>query len=286
MLLTSCQSTQVWHSENSGQVFHDTLASGIKGPTMVWVPAGRFLMGSDGPGVGEDEGPAHWLTMEQAFAVGQFEITVAQYRQFVQHTGYRTLAETYKGCRAYNGTWFFKADASWRNPYFEQQEDHPVVCLTYRDAIAYTRWLSRETQSHYRLPTEAEWEYFNRGGTSSRYWWGEESHCENANCNPINTIRWVEHQTEAVGSYPPNPFGLFDTAGNSWEWTASPYTEVYDGSEIKPFHYSQPVDLVIRGGSWYSGVFMLRSSKRVVLSSEEPWSTVGFRVVKMPGAYK
>lgn len=249
---------------------------------MITVSAGRFRMGDDGPDAIANERPAHWVDIPRGFAIGQFEITVAQFRSFVTATGYRTVAETAGGCRAFRSDWSFKADANWTNPFFDQTDSHPVVCVAYADALAYTDWLRGETGKKYRLPTEAEWEYVARAGTTSRYWWGAEPHCADANCNDNTVVEWLTRQTEPVGRYRANPFGVFDTAGNVWEWTASLYREPYDGAESRGIYEPGNRDHAIRGGSWYNQARFMSSTMRSSIGTEEPWSTVGFRVVKEP----
>ena len=224
-----------WSSINVGWVgakrkptitfFRARLKNGSEGPEMVIIPAGTFRM-SDIQGTGDDdEKPVHEVSVK-SFAMGRYPVTVGKFRQFVEATGYETEAE--KG----DGAWIwsegeYKKDANWRNPYFPQEDNQPVVCISWNDAMAYIEWLNQETGKQYRLPTEAEWEYAARAGTETDYWWGNEIGTNRANCDDSGS-QWSNKQTSPVGSFAPNPFGLYDTVGNVWEWCADPWHENYE----------------------------------------------------------
>ena len=222
--------------------FSDNLKVGSAGPQMVVVPKGRFVMG-DQQGVGKSNEQAHEVVIDQAFAIGKFEVTVGQFKEFIESTGYVTSAEKGQGCYTYGGAnvdqgqrWSFYERTDWSQPNFKQSDKHPVVCVSWRDAVAYTDWLSAQSGQQYQLPTEAQWEYVARAGTHTSFWWGNDldndsPKCSNANC--CLGANWAEKQTLPVGSYNANKFGVFDTAGNVWEWTASNYVEQYNGEELK-----------------------------------------------------
>ena len=144
------------------------------------IPAGEFMMGSDDsdPGASDDEKPRHRVQITRPFYLGTTPVTVGQFRRFVEATGYRTEAER-DGQGGYG--WdeqaaSFKKDPkyTWRSPGFAQGDDHPVVNVSWNDAVAFCDWLGRSEGQVYRLPTEAEWEYSCRAGTSSRYWFGDD----------------------------------------------------------------------------------------------------------------
>ena len=153
------------------------------------------------------------------------------------------------------------------------QDDHgwgrgsrPVINVTWADANAYADWLSRLTGARYRLPSEAEWEYAARAGTSTAYWWGDKIGRGHANCRECDR-RWGGRSTAPVASFPPNPFGLYDMNGNVWEWTGQCWSE--------PCR-----ERVIRGGSWYYYPEMSRADARAKLDAAQ-WSyNVGFRLVR------
>ena len=141
------------------------------GPEMVVVPAGKFIMGSPDtePERSEDESPQHPVTITRPFGVGRHAITRGQFAAFVNNTGYKTEGGAYvwAGCE-----WKSDPKASWRNPGFPQDDSHPVVCVSWKDAKAFAAWLSSQSGRDYRLLTEAEWEYAARAGTTTPFWWG------------------------------------------------------------------------------------------------------------------
>ena len=224
-------------------------------PELVAVPAGTFRMGS-GPDDDEAldrERPRHRVRVGR-FALGRYEVTRREYRAFAEATG---------------------ADDSWRDPGFAQGDRHPVVNVSWRDAQAYVQWLSRETGERYRLPSEAEWEYAARGGTTTRRHWGDSS---SSQCGYANgTVASCDDgaaRTAPVGSYAPNAFGLSDVLGNVWEWTDDCWHENYAGEPPDDGRaWTRAGDCgrrVLRGGSWYNLPRSLRSAAR-------PWNLAGTR---------
>ncbi|TGN99764.1 hypothetical protein PN36_33630 [Candidatus Thiomargarita nelsonii] len=270
------------NDKKPGTVFRDSLKKGGEGPEMVIIPAGRFRMG-DVQGTGDDdEKPVHEVSVK-SFAMGRYPVTVGEFRQFVEATGYQTEAE--KG----DGAWVWKdndynevKDANWRNPYFSQDNKHPVVCVSWNDAMVYVKWLSEQTGKQYRLPTEAEWEYAARGGTETDYWWGNEIGNNRANCYDSGS-QWSNKSTSPVGSFEPNPFGLYDTAGNVWEWTASEYEDKYRGKELLCIekNHSESIRLSLRGGSWSYDTTGMRSAYRFDRRPTIRNVDVGFRLARL-----
>lgn len=265
-----------------GEVFCDSLKDGSEGPEMVWIPAGHFRMG-DIQGTGRDnEQPVHEVSLE-SFAMGRYPVTVGEFRQFVEATGYKTEAEKEDGAWVHkDNKWQQLKDANWYNPYFSAHNDnHPVVCVSWNDVVAYIKWLNEQTQQQYRLPTEAEWEYAARAGTETDYWWGNEIGKNRANCRSSGT-QWSNKQTSPVGSFEPNPFGLYDTVGNVWEWTYSKYENKYQGAEKICNNNSSR--RVIRGGSWAFSSW----SARVAYRNDGGWNVwsmydvLGLRLLRSP----
>lgn len=276
----SCAVVEIRVDSNTGKVIRDRLKNGKLAPEMVWIPAGSFYMGAEYSDGEDDEYPSHAVDITRAFAMAKYETTVAEFREFIDATGYLTQPEKEQGCRAYDKWWYTHAQANWKTPMYEQRENYPVVCISWNDAVAYVRWLSEQTGKRYRLPTEAEWEYVVRGGTQTKYWWGNKGDCKQARCNAFKA-QWLKKQSNAVGSYKANPFGIHDMTGNVWEWTASEYVTPYDGSEL--IESKNPPDKgrrTMRGGSWYNKHIDLRSSNRATRPPNEGWSTVGFRVLR------
>jgi formylglycine-generating enzyme required for sulfatase activity len=159
----------------------------------------------------------------------------------------------------------------------------PVIDVSWKDAVAYAEWLSQRTGKRYRLPTEAEWEYAARGGTETAYWWGKEEGQGNANCSNCGS-RWDKRQTAPVGSFKPNPFGLYDTAGNVSEWVQDCWHENYNGALADGSAWVEECSgddlLVIRGGSWDLDPEYSRSSSRGMGSPGSRSNGAGFRLVQ------
>ena len=249
-------------------------------PELVVVPAGKFQMGcvNVNDGCDGDERPVHEVEVA-SFAVSKYEVTREQFAAFVSATGHNTPG----GCASFNaGSWH---DQEW------QRDDHPVVCVNWDDVQAYLRWLSTETGRMYRLLSEAEWEYAARGGTTTAWYWGNNSeHRIRAweGCRYSNSTvffkrdlcdRWIG--TAPVGSFPANAFGLHDMSGNVWEWVEDCWHGNYrdaptDGSAWT--HGGNCGRRVVRGGGWDSFLWDLRSADRRRLRPGRRWIDIGFRV--------
>ena len=259
-------------------------------PEMAVVPAGSFEMGSPSHEKvrANDEMPLHDVTIAASFAVGVYEVTVGQFRHFVQATGHSTG----DSCWVHEeGEWRKRSGLGWRDPGFRQDDSHPVLCVNWEDAQAYVRWLSAKTGKRYRLPSEAEWEYAARAGTrTSRPWGSEESgQCRHANGADAGTDLPMKAgcddghaRTAPVGSYAANGWGLHDMLGNAWEWTE----DCWHGS-----YAEEPADggaresgicsyRVVRGGSWYTEPGDLRSANRYGGTLVRRNNDSGFRVVR------
>ncbi|MDM8563086.1 SUMF1/EgtB/PvdO family nonheme iron enzyme, partial [Candidatus Marithioploca araucensis] len=276
------------------KVFRDRLKDGGFGPEMVRIPAGRFQMGDIQGGGDSDEKPVHRVSIKQ-FAMGKYEVTVGEFRRFVNATGYKTEAEKGKGCRVYQNGWDWVKDANWRNPYFSQTDNHPVTCVSWNDAVAYAEWLNQQTGRQYRLPSEAEWEYAARAKTTTSRYWGNSSDdaCRYANVHDKtskkeNGFSWTHHnctddyaKTAPVGSFKSNAFGLFDTVGNVWEWVADPWHNNYKNAPNEGQIWETGGDnshRVLRGGSWDDGPDDCRAADRNGGTSFNRVQRIGFRV--------
>ncbi|EDN69807.1 protein of unknown function DUF323 [Beggiatoa sp. PS] len=261
-------------------IFRDKLKNGSLGTEMVIVLAGTFKMG-DIQGIGNNgEKPVHEVSVK-SFAIGRYQITVAEFRQFVEATRYKTEAE--KGDGAYvwkDGKWQQVKSVNWRKPYFLQQDNQPVVCVSWNDAMAYINWLSEQTGKIYHLPSEAEWEYAARAGTETDYWWGNEIGKNKANCYGSGS-QWSGKQTAPVGSFEPNPFDLYDTVGNVWEWCADSWHKNYKNAPTDGSIWEKNGDSslrVVRGGTWYSEPRYVRVSDRYRWTRDYRDYNGGFRV--------
>ncbi len=232
-------------------------------PEMVVIPAGNFMMGSPASEAGRDadEGPRHRVTIPRAFALGKYEVTFAEWAACVQMD---------KCGHAPN-------DAAWG------RGDRPVINVSWEDAKEYVLWLSRKTGEKYRLPSEAEWEYAARAGTTTPYWWGSSIGTGNANCAGCGSL-WDNTRTARVGSFRPNRFGLHDMLGNVQEWVEDCWNGSYGGA---PQDGSAWVSgdcnfRVLRGGAWDSGPNYLRSASRDRSATGGPYyyTVQGFRVAR------
>jgi len=219
---------------------------------MVEIPAGPFTMGTDSGD--PNEAPAHEVDLP-TFMMDKFEVTNADFAVFVETTGYETYAEK-------------EGRTGWRAAYSEGKDNHPVVYVTFDDALAYCTWAGK------RLPTEAEWEKAARGPEGFPFPWGDDWDPTKANVKESGL-----RGTATVGSYPPNGYGLCDTAGNVWEWVDSPY-EAYPGSDYQDSKYS-PDLRGLRGGGWFDSEEQVRATNR---NAGDPTTTanddIGFRCAK------
>nr|WP_179745622.1 SUMF1/EgtB/PvdO family nonheme iron enzyme [Paraburkholderia bryophila] len=225
-------------------------------PIMIPVPAGAFAMGSntDDP----SEKPVHHVTIGAPFAIGKFPVTVDQWNACVAANACQKLTPE-------------------NNP----NKAAPARDLSWDDAQQYVKWLSKITGKPYRVPTEAEWEYADRGGTATKYWWGDQMRKGNANCKDCGDP-WHKEGPEAAGSFAPNPLGLYDMNGGVWEWTADCWHNSYQGAPVDGHVWDSPgCDMrVIRGGSWREGGDYMLSATRFKYSSGVRQSQDGLRVVK------
>ena len=271
--------------------------SGLE-PDMLRIPGGSFQMGST---EGEDaEKPVRRVSV-RAFELARTEVTRGQFRAFVDATGYRTDAEKNagdkQGCYAYRGgnEFDWKAGSSWRDPGFEQSDSHPVVCVSWNDAEAYIDWLNGETGQRYRLPSEAEWEYAARAGSSTKYSFGDDAEqlCRYVNVADRSTKDrfggWTVANcsdghvfTAAVGRFRANGFGLKDMHGNVWEWIGDCWNGSYSGapSNGKAWTRGDCGRRVLRGGSWLNGPSGLRSASRNWDTRGARGNYLGFRLAR------
>jgi len=292
-------------TRTAGTVFNDRLKDGSTGPSMVVIPAGRFTMGSPDSEADRatDEGPQHAVTLK-AFAMAKTEVTVAQYRQFVNATGYRTDAEnntdvptvagSESGCFSFDGTKFgYVAGTSWRSPGFDQGDQNPAVCLSSNDAQAYVTWLAEETGKPYRLPSEAQQEYVIRAGSDTRFAWGNDvdSVCTHANVLDQSAAQKLTGGvnctdgylfTGMVGHYSVNAFGLHDTVGNALEWAADCWNESYAGApnDGTSWNSGDCGRRVLRGAGWSFRPATLRAANRNWSARADRYIYTGLRPIQ------
>ena len=299
------------------------LGKGVK-LEMVLIPAGEFKMGS-GESVEEttaffkknydvnsdvnfleassfkDEHPQHRVRITKPFYLAIYHVTRGQFRQFVADTSYKTDAEKAKkpGAYGWNKNYYgFNKKYSWRNAGFEQTDEHPVVNVSWNDAVAFCKWLSKKEGKTYRLPTEAEGEYACRAGTTTRYYSGDDPEtlakvgnvADAATKAKFPDWRWTIKAndgyvfTAAVGKFKPNAFGLYDMHGNVWQWCADRYgAKYYAGSPTDdPAGPESGNDRILRGGSWFGWPYDSRSALRDRSTPDVRCLSAGFRVSRTP----
>jgi formylglycine-generating enzyme required for sulfatase activity len=265
-------------------------------PEMVELPAGEFMMGSPDhePGRTQAEGPRRRVVIPKRVALGKFEVTVEQFSAFATQTGFANGNVCHVIVRFEHQTdiaWS-EQKASFREPGFDVTPAHPAVCISWHEAQAYAAWLGRRTGKPYRLPTEAEWEYSTRAGTTTSHSFGmnDTQACAYARFADLSSrYGWrdtcrsgiVERGPLPVGALMPNPWGLFDMHGNAWEWVQDCWTP--DVKELptdgSAFIRSGGCELgIIRGGGFASWVASLRSANRLAWPVVAHDQTIGFRV--------
>jgi len=236
-----------------GDVFRDCATC----PELVVIPKGLYMMGSNGRY--KAARPAHRVSIKKSFAIGRFEVTFEEWQACLNGGGCRHKPD----------------DHNWG------QKGRPVINITWDQAQTYLRWISGLTGRKYRLPSENEWEYVHRAGTSTRFWWGDDVGLNNANCKDCKS-KWSARSSAPVGSFKPNPFGVYDTSGNVFEWVEDCWN---------PDHLSAPKTArarrggnchfrVIRGGSFYYFNKVARSFYRAKNPPGVKSYWLGFRVLR------
>lgn len=257
-------------------------------PELTVIPAGSYVMGSPGieEGARNNEGPQRRVDIGYRLAVGTHEVTVRQFRAFATDAGH--VAE---GCWVGDGGIGFAEDpaAGWWAPGYDQTEDSPAVCVSWEDAQAYLRWLSKKTGKPYRLLSEAEWEYVARAGATGRYPWGDNASREHANfgheecCqgHAQDKDRWTH--AAPVGSFPANKFGVHDMLGNVWEWVEDCWHDSYARGPADGSAWTRTGACAtrgVRGGSWFDIPDLLRLAFRHRDDKDARVVLVGFRVAR------
>ena len=238
-------------------------------PDMVLIPAGSFMMGipedeiarvGGGPKWDDWARPVHPVTIARPFWLARAPVTRGQFGVFARETGFK--------------------DTGWLKTRFPQDDNHPVVNVSAADADAYVAWLSRKTGHAYRLPSEAEWEYAARAGTTTTRYWGDA-------WDPAMANAAGNHKgTTPVGSFPENPFGLYDMLGNVWEWCADDWQNSYenpppDGAPRRAPGPADRVIRVIRGGSWGRDARGVRAACRNWGDPSDRDGNLGFRCARV-----
>jgi len=249
--------------------FRDSLNDGGMGPELRLIPAGVFQMGANNVDRGFGEHPLHHVRIDMPYALGRYCVTAEEFEQFVQDVGY-----------------------VWPDHLVKAEARCPVININRGEASAYLAWLSEKSGQHYRLPSEAEWEYAARAGSATRYCFGDTLGCVEANtgsfqlsgrgvqgwrrflpfCAPMN-------QSVEAGLYPANIWGLHDMHGNVWEFTADPWVGPVDSLHSAGTGKSGKW-FVTKGGSWFESAWQARSAARKPRMWDELDMNLGFRVLR------
>jgi formylglycine-generating enzyme required for sulfatase activity len=261
-------------------------AMGSSDATVAFISGGSFTMGNSS---GDADETPHTVSVG-SFSMMKHEVTVAQFKQFIDDTGYQTDADKRTGgygSYIWDGSsWVKKDGVNWKcgvsgslRP--QSEYNHPVIHVSWNDAMAYAQWLSRKTGKTWRLPTEAEWEFAARGGTSTSL----SNPTTYAGSNSIDEVAWYSSnsgsKTQPVGQKKPNGFGLYDMSGNVWEWCADWYSSDYYKSSpsSNPLGPSSGSNRVLRGGGWSGNAGLCRVSYRYYYDPEIRSDNYGFRLV-------
>ncbi len=241
-------------------------------PALIHIPAGSYTMGSDSGD--SDEKPPHKVTIDYDFEIGKYEVSIGEYKKCVTDGGCKQPEWLEKG-NSYN-------IHTGSSDYYKKmclEDNCPAIGVSWNDAKAYTKWLSQKTGQNYRLPTEAEWEFVARAGSTTKWSFGDdESQLTNYGWYGVNS----GSKTHPTGSKKPNPWGLYDIHGNVWEWCEDWYSDNYkntpkDGTANNKGNKKYRV---LRGGSWYNYAIGSRSSYRNWSVPTLSISNVGFRLLR------
>ena len=296
-------------------------------PEMVVVPQGTFTMGAP---AGEESPelpaqlrghsvPQHVVTIGYKLAIAKYDVTRDEYAQFVAETNRpdpdNCIAANPSGpgfitkngkcqpdpdsCITVNaaGTGFIATHINWRSPGFPQTGRDPVVCVSWDDAQAYVAWLSAKTGHVYRLPTEAEWEYAARAGTTTARYGSDDpaEFCRYTNVGDMDFSKQFQNVSDSnlacrdgyaftspVDSFPPNPFGLYDMLGNVMDWTEDCWHDNYNGAPTDgtAWRSGDCGRHVVHGGSWDASLIVVRSAARRAIPTFYRTTTFGFRVAR------
>jgi formylglycine-generating enzyme required for sulfatase activity len=252
------------------------------GMEFIFVPGGRFKMGSPEkePGRYGNEGPQHEVQITRPFYLGKYEVRVSEFREFVKATNYKTQTE------ARGGSWVWKKDKFvrdpeifWYRPGFSQADNHPVACISWKDAMEYCKWLGSKTGHVYRLPTEAEWEYACRAGSQEAYSFGPDG-------RGLEKHGWfldnAGGKTHPVGQKKPNAWGFYDMHGNVWELCQDWLGNYASSFVVDPTGVPSGLTRVIRGGGWGTRPQDSRCAVRKDSTPADASNRNGFRLVRMP----
>ena len=273
ILRTLKTSQKTTNSKNSIKQKSGEWIEPLTGMEFVWVKGGTFMMGShkDEKERYSNEGPVHEVCID-GFWMARYPVTLGQFKKIINATNYQTDAEKHGWAYGWDKKtgWDKQKGHCWKNTHFQQDDRHPVINISWNDAIALTKWLSEKGKDQFRLPSEAEWEFACRAGTQTPFYFGETISTDQANYNGNyvygNGKKGIyRKQTTPVGTFPANAFGLYDMHGNVWEWCADAFAaNAYSKhGRNNPIYDEAGASLrVLRGGSWDDDPGVLRRAGR------------------------
>lgn len=238
--------------------FRDKMQDLSNGPELIHISADKYIMGSNNKSSASYERPEHQVSIKNSYSISKYPVTFDEYDRFTKATGKPPVN-----------------DFNWG------RGNRPVINVNIQDAQQFVTWLSQQTGYTYRLPSEAEWEYAARAGSTSNYPWGDNMKVGMANCSLCGS-QWDRKMTSPVGQFPANAWGLHDMLGNVWELTADCWNFTYDGAPTdgSAWRSGDCKRTVLRGGSWGDHPKDLRSSTRLRSYSGTRTIVIGFRVVR------
>ena len=288
----------------AGQIFSDRMKKGLYGPELIVIAGVEFTQGAlkADKQAQDNEKPAHVVKLSKHFAISRTEITVAQFREFIEQSGYKTLAEQNKRSDIFDlgsGKLVSKVGVNWRFDHIGKlaADNNPVVHVSFEDAKAYARWLSDRASKTYRLPTETEWEFSYRAGADTIYPWGKklqnvrQGNLSGALDKMPNKRRWgnaLPNYADGywglapVRQYVAENYGTFDLQGNISEWVEDCWHDTYRRAPANGDAWVNPgcTKRVVRGSSWLSAPDQLRSSFRTSSKATTSNALIGFRVIR------
>ena len=263
-------------AEAEGSVLSAGDARTFEGIEFVWIPPGKFTMGSPPEEAyrEENEGPQHEVTISKGFWLGVYEVTAGQFLEFLKATGKDSSVEFGEYCPLKKS----KSGYSLSGNEWGSDEKQPMVMLSRPGVVAFCEWLSSKGEGKYRLPTEAEWEYACRAGTTTAFSFGEAS-------APLGDYGWHDQNSDKVthpaGLKKPNPWGLYAMHGNVLEWCSDWYAERYPAeAATDPKGPSSGELYVVRGGFFYGDWTASRSANRWSMPEDVSHTIIGFRVAR------
>jgi formylglycine-generating enzyme required for sulfatase activity len=275
-------------SEATGAATQDKKIRNSLGMEFVYIAPGTFTMGSppSEPGRDDNEGQ-HPVTLTRGYYLQTTEVTVGQWREFSKRSGYKTEAETGGGAYMWTGDkWEKKKGTFWDNPGFAQDDSQPVTCVSWNDAQKFIDWLNSNEGASYRLPSEAEWEYAARAGSTTAF---ANSGITELKCGRdpnLDAMGWYcgnsGDKTHPVAQKQPNAWGLYDMHGNVWEWCQDWYGDYPSGAVTDPKGPSSGSSRVYRGGGWYFNARDCRSAVRYRLTPGLRNYSLGLRLARTP----